>query len=475
VLELDSELVFVGDEGATEPRGPSRRGGWEIATRVDITDWLMFSGDVTLTRAEFDDGDAVPLAPRMTARADLTARLPFGLATSVAMRHLGDRYLIEDCSVEGPGHTLFDFVARYRYKFAEAFFTIREPLRRGLARSAVLLHLEPGGRAGRRRGRRPLHAGQPAHVPRGAGVQALSRAMSASIDRGVVTGVVVSLLGHAAAIAGLSFVHPAGGPATIPASLVVLSAPGPSAPAAPAAPAGAPRAAAPPAAVARAAPPDAVPPAAVQPSIPAPEPVPPPAEPAVEAPAPSATAWPRVNEPAPTASRLAFAPVRGAGAEPSPTPEPARPVWPVAPGPPVAVSPFAALRAGPAGSSDDTPAPSPANPGGEPGGDGHARAPSGTGADRGGLLSPPRLRADATPRYPEAARRSGIEGTVLVRAQVLADGTVGTAEVRRSAGHDALDRAALDTIRRASFVPAERGGRPVTVWVEVPVQFRLDH
>jgi hypothetical protein len=78
VLNLASELVFVGDEGTTEASGPSHRAGIEFAMPVKILDWLSFSGDMTASRAEFDNGDAVALAPRLTARADLTARLPWG-------------------------------------------------------------------------------------------------------------------------------------------------------------------------------------------------------------------------------------------------------------------------------------------------------------------------------------------------------------------------------------------------------------
>jgi hypothetical protein len=93
VLNLASELVFVGDEGTTEASGPSHRAGIEFAMPVKILDWLSFSGDMTASRAEFDNGDAVALAPRLTARADLTARLPWGLSASLTMRYLeaGDR------------------------------------------------------------------------------------------------------------------------------------------------------------------------------------------------------------------------------------------------------------------------------------------------------------------------------------------------------------------------------------------------
>ena len=124
VLDLASELVFVGDEGTTEARGPSHRYGIEFATRVKLLDWLTFSGDVTASRATFDSGGAVPLAPRLTSRADLTARLPWGLASSFAMRYLGDRYADEDRTQTARGYLLFDWTARYRFKWLEAFVSI---------------------------------------------------------------------------------------------------------------------------------------------------------------------------------------------------------------------------------------------------------------------------------------------------------------------------------------------------------------
>jgi outer membrane cobalamin receptor len=124
VLDLASELVFVGDEGTTEARGPSHREGIEFAMRVKILDWLTFSGDLTVSRAEFDTGAAVALAPRLTSRADLTARLPWGLSSSLSMRYLGDRYADEFRHQTARGYLLFDLAARYRYKWLEAFLSI---------------------------------------------------------------------------------------------------------------------------------------------------------------------------------------------------------------------------------------------------------------------------------------------------------------------------------------------------------------
>jgi protein TonB len=77
------------------------------------------------------------------------------------------------------------------------------------------------------------------------------------------------------------------------------------------------------------------------------------------------------------------------------------------------------------------------------------------------------------PRYPDSARRQGIEGVTLLRFEVLATGRVGTMLVDRSAGHADLDRAAMDAVRTWRFEPARRGEEPVTVWVTLPVRFEL--
>ena len=66
----------------------------------------------------------MPLAPKVTARAELTARLPWGLSTSVEMRYLADRWADEARQQTARGYMLFDWTARYRYKSMEAFVSI---------------------------------------------------------------------------------------------------------------------------------------------------------------------------------------------------------------------------------------------------------------------------------------------------------------------------------------------------------------
>ena len=82
--------------------------------------------------------------------------------------------------------------------------------------------------------------------------------------------------------------------------------------------------------------------------------------------------------------------------------------------------------------------------------------------------------ANPPPAYPAIARRRAQQGTVTVRVLVGADGSVERAEVADSSGFDALDDAALETVRsRWRFVPARRGGAAVESWVLVPIHFAL--
>lgn len=78
------------------------------------------------------------------------------------------------------------------------------------------------------------------------------------------------------------------------------------------------------------------------------------------------------------------------------------------------------------------------------------------------------------PPYPLAARRLGVEGRVVLRVHVLADGRSAEVRIVRSSGHALLDESALSTVRRWRFVPATRAGTPVAASVDVPISFRLD-
>ncbi len=78
-------------------------------------------------------------------------------------------------------------------------------------------------------------------------------------------------------------------------------------------------------------------------------------------------------------------------------------------------------------------------------------------------------------RYPRLAERMRQEGVSYVRFSVDRQGNVSQARIGRSSGHEALDQATLDTVARATPVPAppaEVTGNPVEVMV--PVQFFIN-
>lgn len=79
------------------------------------------------------------------------------------------------------------------------------------------------------------------------------------------------------------------------------------------------------------------------------------------------------------------------------------------------------------------------------------------------------------PAYPLAARRRGVEGTVLVRAEISAGGECQRAELKKTSGHEMLDQAALEAVKKWRFVPAKRGSQAVVAWVEVPITFKLEN
>jgi hypothetical protein len=114
-LDLNSELVFVGDAGTTEARGATRRYGVEAGARGQIYGPLHFNGSVTWTHAEFKDtGLAIPLAPELTAYAALLLRWPEGLSSQLQMTYLGVRPLTEDRTVNAPSWLVFDVTERYQ-------------------------------------------------------------------------------------------------------------------------------------------------------------------------------------------------------------------------------------------------------------------------------------------------------------------------------------------------------------------------
>jgi protein TonB len=116
------------------------------------------------------------------------------------------------------------------------------------------------------------------------------------------------------------------------------------------------------------------------------------------------------------------------------------------------------------------------------GGTGIGSGASGTGSGNGnghgssenGVVTiQARIRESFRPDYPDNARRQNREGRVLLRVLVDDQGRSRQVEVHSSSGSDALDRSAVEAIKRWRFHPAHYGDQPVESWLRIPIEFRL--
>lgn len=85
----------------------------------------------------------------------------------------------------------------------------------------------------------------------------------------------------------------------------------------------------------------------------------------------------------------------------------------------------------------------------------------------------PQPVVQAKPRYPDLARRAGVEGRTVIKALVDIDGSVMEVQVLQSSGNQMLDEAALAAARQWKFSPARQRDRLVRVYVAIPMEFRL--
>jgi periplasmic protein TonB len=81
--------------------------------------------------------------------------------------------------------------------------------------------------------------------------------------------------------------------------------------------------------------------------------------------------------------------------------------------------------------------------------------------------------SNPAPVYPSAAQKRGLEGRVVLKVHVLANGRPDNIAVAKSSGHEILDAAAVTAVTSWVFEPAKRGQTPIDGWVNVPLNFKL--
>ncbi len=119
-LDIESELLFIGDAGTTEASRPSRRYGVEWANFYSPTGWITVDADLSVSQARFrgDDpaGNYIPGSVETVLASGVTVHdLWGGFFGGPRLRYFGPRSLIEDNSVRSDSTIMLS--AELGYKF----------------------------------------------------------------------------------------------------------------------------------------------------------------------------------------------------------------------------------------------------------------------------------------------------------------------------------------------------------------------
>ena len=110
-LRSASELVYIGDAGATEASLASRRRGIEFSNRWQPVPWFLFDADIAFSHARLNDGSRIPNAIDRVASVAGTLKNLDGWTASLQWRYLGAGALAEDNSVRSFPSSTFNLRA----------------------------------------------------------------------------------------------------------------------------------------------------------------------------------------------------------------------------------------------------------------------------------------------------------------------------------------------------------------------------
>lgn len=109
-LDIDSELLFVGDAGETEPSRASRRHGIEWNNHYIAAPWLLFDLDLAASRSRYTQSDPagnfIPGSIDKVASFGMTLTDQGPWSAAFQLRYFGPRPLVEDNSVRSASTTL---------------------------------------------------------------------------------------------------------------------------------------------------------------------------------------------------------------------------------------------------------------------------------------------------------------------------------------------------------------------------------
>jgi hypothetical protein len=119
-LQMNSELIFVGDAGNTEPSGRSERHGVEWSNYYKATDWLTLDADLAFSKANYTgvprEANHIPNSVGRVISAGAVVQLPFHTFTTLRLRHFGNVPLNDTGSLTAGDTTLVNWGLGYQHK-----------------------------------------------------------------------------------------------------------------------------------------------------------------------------------------------------------------------------------------------------------------------------------------------------------------------------------------------------------------------
>jgi outer membrane receptor protein involved in Fe transport len=124
-LDVENELVYVGDDGTIENKGASRRTGIDFSARCQLTSWLFADIDINVSKNIFIDkvfgvqlktDYHIPLAPTITSAGGLTAKTKKGMEAGIRYRCMAARPANESNTIVAHGYTIFDASINFKIK-----------------------------------------------------------------------------------------------------------------------------------------------------------------------------------------------------------------------------------------------------------------------------------------------------------------------------------------------------------------------
>ena len=120
-LNLQDELVYVGDEAIVENSGETNRQGIEAGFRFQLNKYIFLDAESSYSHARAVTADEkqnfIPLAANWTHIGGLTLKNYKQFSAALRFRMLSDRPANEDNSIRATGYQLVDATINYQYRY----------------------------------------------------------------------------------------------------------------------------------------------------------------------------------------------------------------------------------------------------------------------------------------------------------------------------------------------------------------------